>query len=124
MDITNGMIQWLANGNRGVSSETLFTHLTGIEAGKYRDHPHDPSDFMRCERLLMQCPELRDELHRMAELGPVWAALVADWDVIVALVNAESPKWMTACARAPKAYQRICDIIAKARREAAESVAV
>ena len=123
MVITNGMIDWLANGQRGASSETIFTHLTGVEAGSFRDHPHDSSDFMRCEKLLIQCPELRKELARMADLGPVWTRLVADWGMIVALVNEENPDWMTKSGRAPKAYKHIRGIIEKVRRDEAELLA-
>lgn len=113
MELTKSMIQWLASGRRGVSSETMFTHLTGVECrgGWMGDYPHDPSDLMRCERLLRQCPELRAELHRMAELGPVWATLVADWDSLVALVIEEAPDWMDGTGCATKAYERMREII-------------
>lgn len=120
MELTGSMIEWLANGQRGVSSETIFTHLTGIKAGSFRDHPYDTSDFMRCEKLLIQCPELRKELPRMADLGSVWAGLIADWDTIVALVNEENPEWMTKSSSTPKAYRRIRSIIEKVRRDEAE----
>ena len=117
MTITDGMIQWLANGRRGVSSETIFTHLTGVDArGSYPlDYPHDPSDLMRCERLLRQCPELRAKMHRMGELSPVWQQLVAEWDSLVALVINEAPSWMDGKGSAPKAYKRMREIIADAR---------
>lgn len=113
MKLTDSMIQWLASGQRGTSSETIFTHLTGVNAlgSSGMDHPHDPSDLMRCEKLLRQCPELRAAMPRMAECGPVWQQLVDEWDALVALVLEDAPDWMKGRGSAKKAYDRMCEII-------------
>lgn len=41
--------KWLESGERGLSSETLFGHLTGIPlVGRWGPHhPADPSDLRR-----------------------------------------------------------------------------
>lgn len=80
---------WLASGERGISSNTIFTHLTGVDALRDwgMDHPHDPADFRRCRLLVAQVPELRPLLPRMADVSPVWAALVNRWDEICACMD-------------------------------------
>lgn len=83
--------EWLANGERGISSETIVQHLTGRVQRHWRSEPHDLGDFRRCERLLRQVPLLRLALPGMADLSPAWAALVERWDEIVALCEEEAP---------------------------------
>jgi len=86
---------WLANGERGLSSETMFTALTGVDArdrnfpGIY--HPWDTADFWRCENLLRKVPELRPNLPMMAQVSQPWKRLVEHWDAIVASFEAEIP---------------------------------
>lgn len=89
---------WLANGERGVSSNTLFQHLSGIpclEEHLTPCHPCDLADFRRCELLLRRVPEFRDHLYLMAEVSREWARLVERWDEIVALLSEEMPEWET-----------------------------
>lgn len=108
---------WLAGGERGVSSNTIFEHLTGISAvGKWGGgYPHDPDDFRRCRLLLERVPELVPLLPRMAEVSPVWAALVAGWDILCATMDAESPNWRAGRGgSAPKTYAMMKKIIKEA----------
>lgn len=95
-DLTHGLhrealIDWLANGERGISSDTLVHYLTGQTRPRSKDHPHDPGDFRRCELLLRQVPSLRIVLPRMSRVSPTWAALVDNWDRIVSLMEDEAP---------------------------------
>lgn len=90
---------WLASGERGNSSETMFTHLTGVNAnlGSPKSHPYDPADLRRCMLLLDQVPELRPELHRMSAVSPAWAGLVRNWSEITTTLmqewgNIQNPK--------------------------------
>ncbi len=75
---------WLANGRRGISSNTIFTTLTGVDAlnGSRGSHPRDPADLDRCLALLNEVPELRPLLPNMATVSTKWAALIANWDEI------------------------------------------
>jgi hypothetical protein len=82
---------WLLHGERGASSETIVTHLTGVPITQRSSHPYDPSDFRRCERLLRAVPAAAIDLHRMSDLSPVWARFVAAWDELVALGESEAP---------------------------------
>jgi len=102
---------WLASGERGISSEAIVSQLTGREIGRWRpgsDHPWDPDDFRRCELLLRAYPLARlvfPEL--MPSRSPVWAAMVERWDELVALIEEEAPGAFTRRPHgqsAPQAY--------------------
>jgi hypothetical protein len=87
-------VHWLANGERGVSSEAIVSQLTGERVGRADrgyDHPYDSDDFRRCEVLLREVPLARLTFPQMAERSPVWAGLVEAWDDIVAMFEAETP---------------------------------
>lgn len=97
--ITPEMIQWLANGRRGSSSETMFSWLTGVNCFtpcyfcSQTQHPCDASDFERCVNLLNQCPTLRPHLATLAELSDVWAGLVSAWSMLeVCLAHGEKSR--------------------------------
>lgn len=113
--LSDNAVMWLATGERGLSSETLFTFTTGVDAEGYHGHnyPHDPADLRRCRQLLKDCPELVSCLPRVAAAGPEWAALVARWDELCAVMDEESPEWK---GRAPKTYALMKEIINGARR--------
>ena len=87
--------KWLANGERGISSNTIFEQLTGMQATSdgYSCHPLDPADFRRCQLLLEQVPELQEQFYRMAEVSPEWERLVRAWPDIVAAMDAQAPEW-------------------------------
>lgn len=109
--------EWLANGERGVSSETIFTHLTGVDAlNRFpADHPCDPDDFRRCRLLLEQVPELKKNLGRMGTLSSAWAGLVLSWDRICTTMDWEAPGWRDPKQRssAPATYQLIQQAIGR-----------
>lgn len=91
--------RWLANGERGMSSEALFTCLSGVSAVDDDDehhrtaHPYDPDDFRRCRLMLEACPELETRLSDAAGMSPQWAALVAVWGTLCDTMDAETPNW-------------------------------
>ena len=93
--LSDNAIRWLANGERGLSSETIFTHLTGVDAigDGWASHPLDPADLRRCRLLLEQCPELLADFPRMAQVSDVWRRLVHHWDELYALMDEEIPDW-------------------------------
>ena len=113
--------RWLASGKRGISSNTIFTHLTGIDAldGWHRDHPYDPADFRRCRLLLEQVPELVPLFPKMAEVSPQWAALVEQWDVICSTMDEEAPAWREGRGQmCPKTYNLISRAIGRGGNDA------
>lgn len=104
--LSEAATKWLAGGERGVSSNTIFEVLTGIKAtnDRGRCHPWDPADFRRCELLLEQVPELRGQFHRMSGVSPQWEALVEAWYRIVAALNNEDPEWREGRGGRPLAH--------------------
>lgn len=121
VDITPAALDWLAHGERGLSSEAIFEHMTGlpISAPCWRGWVHTPSDgddFKRCEKLLRHVPEFRTRLREMADVSPYWAALVERWDEIVALLESEIPGvYEGATGSAPETYRLMKDIEAGSR---------
>jgi len=93
--LSESATRWLASGERGVSSNTIFMHLTGIDAlrGASPRYPSDPADLRRCRLLMEQVPELQPLFPMMAEVSPVWAALVGNWARICETMDLEAPDW-------------------------------
>jgi hypothetical protein len=73
---------WLKNGEQGLSSQTIFKHLGGVNLlGQWNDtHPSDLDDFKRCYKLLQAIPQWKSKLHIMKTVSPVWEKLVDNWD--------------------------------------------
>ena len=86
---------WLAFGERGLSSDAIVSTLTGTRVGRRTttDYPFDPSDFRRCVLLLEAVPVARFAFPAMREVSPVWARLVDAWDELEALAVSEVPDW-------------------------------
>lgn len=107
--------RWFGSGERGVSSNTIFTRLTGVDAlrGSAPDHPYDPDDFRRCRLLLEQCPELAEWLPEMAGASKAWTGLVENWDAICLTMDAENPEWRTKRGSAPRTYDLIKQAIGR-----------
>ena len=88
---------WLASGERGVSSEAIVTALTGVQVGRQwgADHPYDPADFRRCQLLLRSHPlaelQFRDV---MRDASPTWGRLIDAWDDIHAAIEDECPGYI------------------------------
>lgn len=78
--LTGAIRTWLAEGERGLSSETIVGHLCGFPLVQHQHEPLDPDDLRRCIDLLDACPELRPHLWRMASLSPQWKRLVESWE--------------------------------------------
>lgn len=114
-----GLVEWLAGGRRGVSSNTMVQHLTGWPALDSRydrkgDIPHDPDDLDRCLQLLEAVPLLRVMLPQMATHSPGWAALVEHWAEIEASHLDEVGLRWTKARRAPKTFALMRKVIESA----------
>lgn len=102
-----GLAAWLASDRVGESSRWMAKTLTGYWGAPWTEYayPHDPSDFGRCLGLLDACPELRDRLPEMAATGREWAALVAHWEELEALLREEAPTGLC-----PRLYARMKEL--------------
>jgi len=106
-------IEWLANGRRGVSSNAIASRLSGINCSGEKDgfgnHPSDPADFLRCEKLLDAVPEFRNRLMEMADESPVWDALCCRWYEIKAVIERDLEE--TNGQRSPNGYALMKEVI-------------
>jgi hypothetical protein len=114
-----GLVEWLAGGARGVSSNTIVQHLTGWPALRdcRPDVPHDPADLDRCLQLLRDVPALRPLMPKMATQSKMWAAMVARWDEVESSHLSEVGLGWTKAREAPKTYALMRSIIDGARKE-------
>lgn len=114
-EIPDGAKEWLRSGRRGLSSEQIFEQMTGLPLTKMRDfgphHPHDPSDFARCQLLLEDAPEFKERLEEMKDVSEHWAVLVENWSRILSTMEEENPNWRNFEGRAPQAYQLIKELV-------------
>lgn len=88
-DIPNTAIVWLAHGERGQSSDAIFSYLTGVPLVGRLSPPCDTSDLRRCRRLLQSVPEFAARLGEMRSVSQGWAALVDRWDDLCALADSD-----------------------------------
>ncbi len=110
-------IAWLATGDRGVSAETIFSHLTGIDAlrGAQPSHPIDATSFGKCRKLLESCPEIADAFHGMRFVSPYWRALVPKWSDLCSLMDQEAPNWRRHRGTAHHTFAEIKNLINEVR---------
>lgn len=90
---------WAENGEHGISSKTMFNHLSKELHVRslplsHKSHPSDPDDFKRCHKLLQAVPQWKEKLHLMKTVSPVWSNLVDNWDKLTEMFEKnESEKW-------------------------------
>jgi len=116
--LSDAATKWLATGNRGMSSNTIFTVLTGVDAcnGETpKSCPYDPSDLRRCRLLLEQVPELQADLHKMASVSPVWHELIAIWGTICKVMDKECPNWRKGIGSVNQTYELMRQAILSAK---------
>ncbi|CDH46994.1 hypothetical protein [Candidatus Contendibacter odensensis] len=95
-----GLTAWQASDQTGLSSKYMAWVLTGSAHPSRRcDYPHDSDDFGRCLGLLAAVPEFRQSLHKMASCGQQWQALIGEWSVLEAMMEAGRHKEVLARIR-------------------------
>lgn len=112
-----GLHRWMEVGEHGSSALAIVHKLRGgFEVANERAHPHDPDDLRRCLLLLKAAPQLRGELHRMAEVSPQWASLVRSWAELEASFVAEAgPGWEDRASTwsAEQTYNLMQDVLSR-----------
>lgn len=106
VDIPDTALAWLEHGERGVSSEAIFSHLTGVPLCSRLSPPYDTGDLRRCRRLLAAVPEFAARLGEMRNVSPQWNALVERWDELCALADSEPAA----------AYALMCELLDRRRQ--------
>lgn len=115
--LPDGAAKWLESGEHGLSSQSIFTKLSGLNImGNWSQWglctPSGPDDLRRCILLLDMVPEWRERLFEMAVVSDKWAALARHWTELETLFNEECPHWRTNKYgwRAPQTYERMKEI--------------
>lgn len=103
--LSRDAVEWLAVGQRGASSESMFHRFTGLAGLDQGAYPHDPADFKRCRLLLEQVPEFAPMLPLMSDVSPAWAGLVQNWATLCDQMDAESPEWREDKGSAPETFR-------------------
>lgn len=93
-----GLAAWLKSDDTGLSSKYMAKVCAGGPITR-NEHPYDPHDFGRCYRFLRAVPDARENLHKLRDSGPVWAAYVQHWEEMERLYEEELPT-----GKAPKLY--------------------
>lgn len=107
----SAVIDWLATGSKGRSSECMAMWLAFGKRANDGAHPHDPDDLDRCLRLLCVATGLRRLLPKMAEVSPYWKALVERWDEIEQSHLDEAGLAWSKGRSAPKTYALMRSIL-------------
>lgn len=81
------MLRFIFGSHCGMSATAIICRMNDIE-GFRTDHPHDPSDFGRCIKLLDEFPEFRVELHCMKDVSIEWELLIDNWQDLEAMFYA------------------------------------
>jgi len=84
------VIEWLFNGEVGISSKTISASILGV---KYNDAdiPYDRDDFSRCYKLIKFADIPMSELEILAKNYPAWNPIVKKWDELVYLYENNLP---------------------------------
>lgn len=106
------ILNWLADGQTGVSSEAMaFTALgVTIEDRWHRCTPHDPADLNRCLLLVEDVPEIKTKFPEIAALSKGWAILVEHWDELRDMFINEAGRNWSKTQDAPPTFQRMKEL--------------
>lgn len=92
-DVMQKAMWWIANGEKGSSSKTMWNCLMGNK-GFPINHPHDPADFSRCYKLLKTVPEWNSQLEKLKPLSMAWNNLILNWEKLTEMFEQnEKEQW-------------------------------
>ncbi|MDK9702537.1 MAG: hypothetical protein OEL20_05310 [Sulfuritalea sp.] len=86
LGLSESLVRWLREGERGASSNALCQAIFGVPPGKVlTEHPRDPDDLRRCMAFLDAADITDIEPFRamIAARSPQWAALIARWEELL-----------------------------------------
>ena len=112
------ILEWLASGDTGLSSEAMA--FTAMGVGRRSYHPLDPGDFGRCLRLVRLVPAIRNHFGDIAKLSPQWEAIIANWDAIELSFIAEVGFYWEKGGGDQKTYELMKSVIDGAAKQASK----
>lgn len=80
-DAQKRTLEWLANGDTGLSSMTIAFHALDVDFNNACE-PLDPSDFYRCKQLIEAVPEIKPFVYTLHGRYPWIQELCLRWDEI------------------------------------------
>lgn len=110
--VRNAVLRWFVRGETGVSSKAMAAAFVDLEPSRRwgpDNYPRDPADLTRCVGLYHAVPGAEQLMHKVAALGPVWAAYVAHWDELVSMLADGIAK-----NQYGRIYERMLELRAKA----------
>lgn len=104
-----GAVQhWLAEGERGMSSDAMCKAIWGgVPAGAGDHHPRDVGDLSRCIAMV-DATQPGDRIQLAATISPVWAEIVAVWEELRATFGREAAERAGA---SPKVFAETADLL-------------
>jgi len=115
-DYSSRVKAWCQTEDTGLSSVCIWETLSGntfedrrISWGK-GDIPYDPSDFMRCHKLLQLIPEWYERLQEVADEYPRWQPFVSHWHELEDLYEEECTPDENGDILMPKLYARMQEL--------------
>lgn len=116
---SSAILNWLFNGETGISSKAMAATALGvhIEDAWDREPPQDPDDFNRCLKLVRAAPEVRESFDKIAALSPAWAAIVANWEKIESRFLDEAGIDWRKAREAPRTYYFMRELLDEASKK-------
>ena len=101
------VIEWLIDGDNGISSECLALTAIGLLrrlSWVDKEPPADPADLGRCLRLLHRHPWIREVAFPRLRRLPQWRRLIKNWDKLAGMMEKEVGRDWSKGDSAPKTY--------------------
>lgn len=113
-NLSEAAMKWLEYGERGLSSEAMFSRFTGIilDGEINTDHPYDGDDFRRCRLLLEAVPEFQAKLPLMKDVSTQWHSLANSWQELCDLMDNEAPEWRNQSGTCRKLNIKMAEFLA------------
>ena len=110
--IPAAVVEWIRNGQRGLSSEALCKHFFGEPADAGEHHPVDLADLNRCLVFLDAAFGTRTpvQIDSVRSISPHWSAYVDHWDELVSLFEKETQGAKGGLWKVPETYNLMLKI--------------
>ncbi len=119
--VTERLLRWYCNGERGLSSEAIARTTAGNPLGNGKDSrvPYDADDLRRCVLLLREVPEAFDNgVLVLAVKYPAWRALAGAWAQLERTLVGEIGQELNLRVRTPRTCKLIRRLLDEVRAAA------
>lgn len=102
-DLAMKVLEWQSKGEIGISSATMASIALGMDKNFYHSYfsePSDPSDLLRCMKLVDFIPEIKDSFSEISERCPEFRPIIESWELLTSTLKRE----MAQGRKAPETY--------------------